>query len=137
MLDIRWIRENSDAFNAAMAVRGSDASADTLIALDDARKAHVGKVQEAQQRRNAASKEIGQAMKEGDQERADAIKAEVTELKAFLSGAEEEERQLTAALQDGLSTIPNIPLNDVPEGADENDNVTVRTYGEKPTWNHP
>lgn len=136
MLDIRWIRENSDAFNAAMAVRGSDASAASLIAMDDARKAHIGKVQEAQQRRNAASKEIGQAMGQGDKDKAEAIKAEVAELKTFLSAAEEEERNLTAALHEGLSTIPNIPLEGVPEGADENDNVLVRTSGEKPSWTH-
>lgn len=136
MLDIRWIRENSEAFNAAMAVRGSDVSADALLAMDDARKTHVGKVQEAQQRRNAASKEIGQAMGQGDKDKAEQLKSEVAELKSFLGAAEDEERRLTATLHDALSTIPNIPLEDVPEGADEHDNVLARSFGEKPQWTH-
>lgn len=136
MLDIKWIRENPEAFNTAMAKRGSDASAEALIALDEARRSHIGKVQDAQQRRNAASKEIGQAMAAGDQAKAEAIKAEVAELKTFLSEAEEEERQLNAQLHEGLSTIPNVPMPDVPQGDDEAGNVLVRTDGEKPIWRH-
>ena len=98
----------------------------TLIALDEKRRAHVGKVQEAQQRRNAASKEIGAAMGQGEQDKAEALKAEVGELKTFLAEAEETERQLNEEIKNALSIIPNLPLDDVPEGTDESGNVLYR-----------
>ncbi|MEM5501411.1 serine--tRNA ligase [Ahrensia kielensis] len=134
MLDIRWIRENPEALDAALAKRGAEPQSAGLIALDEERRAHVTKVQEAQSRRNSASKEIGAAMGQGDTDKAEALKAEVGELKSFLQNAEETERQLNAKLNDALSVLPNIPLDDVPEGADENDNVELRKVGGLPNF---
>ncbi|MGB7285765.1 MAG: serine--tRNA ligase [Salaquimonas sp.] len=132
MFDIKWIRDNPKAFDAGLSRRGLAAQAGELIALDEKRRAHVGKVQEAQQRRNAASKEIGQAMGQGDKDKAEALKAEVGELKTFLSEAEEIERNLNEEIKNALSIIPNLPLEDVPEGNDESGNVLYRENGTKP-----
>lgn len=132
MFDIKWIKENPNAFDEGMALRGHDANSAELIALDDARRDHVAKLQEAQTRRNAASKEIGAAMGSGDKELAEKLKSEVSEIKTFIQSGEDEERKLTAALNDALSAIPNVPLPDVLKGADEADNVFYREWGEKP-----
>ncbi|MEJ5079676.1 MULTISPECIES: serine--tRNA ligase [unclassified Ochrobactrum] len=129
MLDIKWIRENPEALDKALAKRGSESRSSELIALDEKRREHVGKVQAAQERRNAASKEIGKAMAEKDAETADRLKAEVGELKAFLTEAEETERRLIKELNDALSTLPNIPGDDVPLGEDEAGNVEIRRIG--------
>ncbi|MBA8838560.1 serine--tRNA ligase [Ochrobactrum sp. RH2CCR150] len=129
MLDIKWIRENPEDLDKALAKRGAGPLSSELIALDEKRRENVGKVQAAQERRNAASKEIGKAMAEKDAATADKLKAEVSELKNFLAEAEEEERRLVKELNDALSTIPNVPLGDVPLGKDEADNVEVRRIG--------
>ena len=129
MLDIKWIRENPEALDAALSKRGASAVSSDVLALDEARRQHIAKVQEAQERRNAASKEIGKAMGEKDMATADRIKAEVAELKTFLTEAEEEERRLDKALNDVLSGLPNVPYDSVPVGKDENDNVETRRVG--------
>ncbi|MBB3382345.1 MULTISPECIES: serine--tRNA ligase [unclassified Rhizobium] len=136
MLDIRWIRENAEAFDAALAKRGAEPQSQSLIALDEKRRSVVQSVQDMQSRRNAASKEIGAAMAQKNSELAEKLKAEVADLKVSLPAAEEEERTLTAELNDALSRIPNIPLEDVPVGKDEHDNVVKHLWGSKPTWNH-
>ncbi|WP_057466253.1 serine--tRNA ligase [Pseudovibrio sp. POLY-S9] len=135
MLDIKWIRENQESFDTALAKRGQEPRAALLVELDDARRSHTTKLQEAQQRRNSASKEIGMAMGQGDKEKAEALKAEVAEIKSFIQNGEEEQRKLNAALEDALAVIPNIPHEDVPLGADEADNVLLHTHGEKPRNN--
>ena len=132
MFDIKWIRENAELFDNAQIRRGGEASASRLIALDDARIAHVQKLQDAQQRRNAASKEIGKAMGSGDKEKAEALKAEVSELKSFVQEGEAKGRELQEAVNEALAQLPNIPLDSVPDGADENDNEVKSTWGEKP-----
>lgn len=129
MLDIKWIRENPEALDAALNKRGASAVSSDVLALDEARRQHIAKVQEAQERRNAASKEIGKAMGEKDMATADRLKAEVAELKTFLTDAEEEERRLDKALNDVLSGLPNVPYDSVPVGKDENDNVETRRVG--------
>ncbi|MCV9908287.1 serine--tRNA ligase [Brucella sp. HL-2] len=129
MLDIKWIRENPEALDKALAKRGAGPLSSELIALDEKRRENVGKVQAAQERRNAASKEIGKAMAEKDAATADKLKAEVGELKTFLADAEEEERRLVKELNDALSSLPNVPADDVPLGKDEADNVEVRRIG--------
>lgn len=136
MLDIKWIRENAEALDAALAKRAAEPQSQSLIALDEKRRSVVQKAQDMQSRRNAASKEIGAAMAQKNMELADRLKAEVAEIKTALPAAEEEERELTAALNDALSRIPNIPLDDVPVGKDEHDNVVARIVGVKPRWNH-
>ncbi|MEQ8400030.1 MAG: serine--tRNA ligase [Roseitalea porphyridii] len=135
MLDIRWIRDNPDALDAALKKRGAAPESAALIALDEERRAHVARVQDAQARRNAASKEIGAAMASGETEKAEALKAEVADLKQFLSAAEETERDLDARLRDALARVPNVPLDDVPVGADEDANVEVRRSGDKRQFN--
>ncbi len=130
MLDIKWIRENPQALDEALKKRGADPESGKLLALDEARRQHLTKLQEAQERRNAASKEIGKAMASGDKDLAEKLKAEVSELKSFVQDGEAEERRHDAALNDALARVPNIPLEDVPVGADENDNVEVRRHGE-------
>ncbi|AGF74364.1 seryl-tRNA synthetase [Bartonella australis AUST/NH1] len=129
MLDIKWIRENPEKLDVALASRGIEPQAQKLITLDLERRSHVAKVQCAQERRNVASKEIGQALAACDQKMAERIKTEVEEIKEFLSSAVAEERQLTENLERALAAIPNIPLDDVPEGKDESDNVVIRHFG--------
>ncbi|PYE89710.1 seryl-tRNA synthetase [Phyllobacterium leguminum] len=129
MLDIKWIRENPEALDEALAKRGVAPLSAGLIALDEKRRQHIGRVQEAQERRNAVSKEIGKAMAGKDSATAEKLKAEVAELKGFLQLAEEEERRLDKELTDALAVIPNLPLDDVPVGKDEADNVEVRRVG--------
>lgn len=130
MFDIRWIRENADAFDAGLALRGAEPQAARLIELDEARRSHLQKLQDAQSRRNSASKEIGQAMGAGDKDKAEVLKAEVGDLKAVIQSGEEEERRIDEQLNAILSTLPNLPLAEVPAGKNEADNVEVRRVGE-------
>ena len=141
MLDIRWIRENPEALVGALVKRGEDNAAarsqvEALIAADEERRAHLVKLQEAQERRNAASKEIGNAMRSGDRALAERLKAEVAELKSVVQEGEAEERHHDERLLNLLARIPNLPLDDVPVGADENGNVEIRRVGEpeRPNW---
>jgi len=136
MLDIKWIRENPEALDAALAKRSAAPIAAEIIALDEKRRSVVQSLQDMQSRRNAASKEIGAAMAQKNAELADKLKAEVATIKETMPQAEEEERNLTAALNDALSRIPNIPHDDVPVGKDEADNVLKHMIGQKPGWNH-
>jgi seryl-tRNA synthetase len=129
--DIKWIRENREAFDAGMAKRGfTEVSSEDLIALDDKRRAHTTKLQEMQTERNAKSKEIGKAKGQKDEETAQRLMAEVAALKSDLQEGEAQEREIESGLRDLLATIPNLPLEDVPEGKDEDDNVEVRKVGE-------
>ncbi len=142
MLDIKWIRDNQKALAEALVKRQwsadeAQAKVDELIRMDEARRAHLGKLQEQQERRNAASKEIGNAMRAGNSALAETLKAEVGEIKAYLSGGEAEERRLDKVLDDALAELPNIPAADVPVGADEKDNVLKHKVGrtpERPNW---
>ncbi len=130
MLDIKWIRENPNALDEALNKRGAGAESAALIALDEEWRQLTAKVQEAQSRRNSASRDIGAAMKDGDTDRADSLKSEVADIKSFLSSAEDTERELQSRLRDALSRLPNIPLDDVPVGEDEEANVEIRRWGE-------
>lgn len=136
MLDIKWIRDNAAALDAALAKRGASPLAKALIDLDERRRSVIQKAQDMQSRRNAASKEIGAAMVAKNSELAEKLKTEVSAIKDQLPAAEEEERQVTAELNDALSRIPNIPLDDVPVGTDEAGNVEKLKWGTKPGWNH-
>jgi seryl-tRNA synthetase len=132
MHDIRWIRDNPKAFDEALVSRGREALSASLIALDDARKAAVGTLQAAQERRNAASKEIGQAMAAKDAARAEALKAEVAGLKDRMAEAEAVEKKASAELQAALEVIPNLPFPEVPVGPDETGNVERHRFGKAP-----
>ena len=135
MLDIKWIREEPKALADALVKRGASkmdaaATVDHVLSIDEKRRAHLGELQVKQERRNSASKEIGNAMRAGDMEKADRLKQEVSDIKTFLASAEETERQIDMALEYALATIPNLPLPDVPLGRDEKDNVEIRKVGE-------
>ncbi len=132
MHDLRWIRDNPAAFDEGRRRRGLEPLAATIVALDERRRAAISASQASQERRNAASKEIGAAMKGGDAGRAEALKAEVAELKLQLPTLEAEEKGAAGALDAALSEIPNQPLDEVPEGRSEEDNVLLRAWGEKP-----
>jgi len=129
MHDLRMIRENPEAFDAALARRGLEPASVTILALDEGRRALTTQLQEAQSRRNEASKAIGQAMGQGDTDKAEALKAEVAEIKTTMPALEESERALGEELTGLLATIPNLPAEDVPQGTDEDDNVEVSRWG--------
>ena len=132
MFDLKWIRENPEAFDAALAKRGLAPESAAILKLDEERRAHVQKLQDAQAQRNAASKEIGKAKASGDEKEAQRLMDEVAGAKAAIQSGEEEERRIDVALRDLLSSLPNTPLEDVPQGVDESDNIEVRTWGKKP-----
>ena len=129
MHDIRLIRENAEAFDAALARRGVDPVAQSILALDAQRRDIATRMQDVQARRNEASKAIGAAMGKGDKDTAEALKAEVAALKTELPALEDDERRLTAEQNAALAAWPNLPAADVPEGADEADNVEVSRWG--------
>jgi seryl-tRNA synthetase len=129
VFDIKWIRDNAEAFDAGLKKRGLAPEAAKLIALDEARREHVTALQEAQARRNAASKEIGQAKAKKEEAAAAKLMAEVADLKEKIRTGEDAERQLDLRLRDALSVIPNLPLPEVPLGKDAGDNKEVRKVG--------
>ncbi|UYO42612.1 serine--tRNA ligase [Rhodopseudomonas palustris] len=134
MHDIKAIRDNPQAFDAAFTRRGLAPIADSLIKLDEARRAAVQAAEQAQARRNAASKEIGDAKKAKDNARAEALMAEVTELKTTMPALDAAVKAADEALKKALSEIPNLALAEVPEGADEHGNVEHHRFGEKPSY---
>lgn len=129
MHDIRLIRENPEAFDAGLARRGLEPLSARIVAADASLRALQTDIQGSLARRNEASKLIGQAMAQGDKDKAEALKAEVAELKTALPAKEDAEREQLAALQDLLSALPNIPAADVPEGEDEEGNVETSRWG--------
>ena len=128
MFDIRWIREEPDAFDAGMARRGLEPMAAQLIEIDKRRREAQTRAQELQTRRNELSKEIGKAKAAGED--ASAAIAEVQNFKDAQAAAEEEAKTVGEELDAALSGLPNVPLDDVPDGADEDDNTLVRTWGD-------
>jgi seryl-tRNA synthetase len=130
MFDIRAIRDNPAAFDAGLRKRGLDPLAAGLIARDEELRALKTRLQEAQARRNAASKDIGKAKGAKDEALASKLMAEVGALKDEIQAGEEEQKKLEAALERELAVIPNLPFDEVPEGKDEADNVEVRRWGD-------
>ncbi|WP_309622226.1 serine--tRNA ligase [Novosphingobium sp.] len=137
MHDIKSIRENPEAFDAGLARRGLEPQSAAILALDAKRRLVATRMQEAQNRRNEASKLIGAAMGRGDKDEAERLKGEVASLKDTLPALEGEEKDLTQRLSDVLAIIPNLPAIDVPEGADEADNIEVSRWGSPRTFNFP
>jgi seryl-tRNA synthetase len=136
MHDIRAIRDDPNAFDTALARRGLGARAAGLIALDDSRRAAIGELQRAQERRNAASKEIGAAMARKDAAAAEAIKGEVARLKLAMPELDAAEKAAGARLDEELAAIPNLPGPDAPDGKDEHDNVELRQFGAPPRFSN-
>lgn len=132
MFDIKWIRENPDAFDAGMARRKLPPQAADLIALDAKRRDAQTKAQELQTERNALSKQIGILKSKGED--ASGVIAQVSESKAAQAVAEQEVSETAAALMDAMAGLPNIPLDEIPDGDSEDDNVEVRRVGELATF---
>jgi seryl-tRNA synthetase len=137
MHDIRWIRDNAAAFDRALNRRPLDEesrrafSSASLLATDERRRAAIQAFEQAQARRNAASKEIGQAKAKKDEATAQKLMAEVNELKTTLPQLEADAKAAEEALNKVLATIPNLPLDEVPDGADETGNVEHHKFGAK------
>lgn len=141
MFDIKWIRAHADTFDQGLKARNAAPQAQHLIALDDQRREAVAAMNAAQEKRNALSKQIGQAKAQKDEAKAIQLMADVAELKSAAQTGEEAERRLTAELDSILQTLPNTPLADVPIGADEGDNVAYKpddtSRPAKPNLNSP
>ena len=134
MHDIRLIRDDPAAFDAAMHRRGRGAESAALLALDQRRRTLLTQLQEGQARRNDASKAIGAAKAARDEARASALMAEVAALKTRLPALEQEEASIGQELAAALAGLPNLPLPDVPAGADEDDNQLVAQHGAPPAF---
>ena len=129
MHDLKYIRENPQDFDAALIRRGAAPVAASILALDESRRAILTEMQNAQARRNEASKAIGAAMGKSDTATAEALKAEVAQLKDTLPSLEERERSAGAELDSLVAGLPNLPAEDTPDGADETDNVEIARWG--------
>lgn len=132
MHDIRFIRENPDAFDAGLAKRGLAPQASTLLAQDEQVRAAIRQSEELQSKANAAAKAIGAAMGKGDKDEAERLKAEVAEIKKTLPELETKAKDFGNALRDTLAAIPNIPVDEVPVGEDETGNAYISEFGTKP-----
>jgi len=131
MHDIKWIREHPDVFDRALARRGLAGQSRRLVAIDERRRAVITELEQAQARRNAASKEIGEAKKKKDEQKAQTLMGEVAGLKMAIPALEAAETALSGELDDALAQIPNLPLDEVPDGKDANDNVEHHRFGTK------
>jgi seryl-tRNA synthetase len=131
MHDIKWIRENPGAFDAGLKRRGLAPLSASLLSIDEKRRAAILKSEQAQARRNAASKEIGDAKKTKDDARAAKLMAEVAELKTTMPQLEAEAKAADEELARELAAIPNLPLDEVPDGVDEHGNVQHHVFGDK------
>jgi seryl-tRNA synthetase len=134
MHDIRAIRDDPDAFDSALARRGLPPISPQVLEIDAARRARIHAAEEARAAQNAASREVGTARARGDEAEFERLRALVAKKKAELARLEDEARAEDARLRDLLLTIPNLPLAEVPEGTDENDNVELYRRGTPPAF---
>ncbi|ATF18115.1 serine--tRNA ligase [Phaeobacter gallaeciensis] len=134
MHDIRAIRENPAAFDAALARRGDAAMSSDILALDESRRAKIQAAETAQADQNKAAKAIGAAKAKGDDAEFERLRAEVAGKKTEVAALQTEAKELDAKLTDVLARIPNLPAEDVPAGADEDDNVEVSQWGAIPNF---
>ena len=134
MHDIKAIRENPSAFDAALRRRGDAPVSASLLALDESRRAKILAAENAQADQNKASKEVGAAKGRGDDAEFERLRVLVGEKKAEVAAMREEANALDTQLNEALAYIPNLPAADVPDGADEDDNVEVSTWGTPPTF---
>ncbi len=130
MHDLKWIRENPADFDDGLARRRLEPLSGAILKLDEERRANTKALQDMQARRNAASKEIGKAKgKGGDPAKAEALMAEVGELKEKIAAGEALEREFDGKIRDLLASIPNLLAADVPDGPDESANIELRKWG--------
>lgn len=136
MFDIRWIAENAEAFDRALARRGLKPASAILLRHDEARRAATLAMNQAQERQNAASKQIGQAKAQKDEARAKALLAEVAGLKAEVQAKEADAARAEEALNAAMAVLPNVLRDDVPDGKDAGDNVEQHRHGEPRRFNY-
>jgi seryl-tRNA synthetase len=129
MHDIRTIRDNPAAFDAALSRRGDAPMSSQVLELDEARRAMILAAETAQAEQNKASKEVGAAKGRGDDAEFERLRALVAEKKAQVAQLNEDAKTKDAELTDLLAVIPNLPYDDVPDGADEGDNVEINRWG--------
>ncbi|WP_306115177.1 MULTISPECIES: serine--tRNA ligase [unclassified Roseovarius] len=129
MHDIRAIRENPAAFDAAMARRGVDAPSSEILQIDEARRAHIHAAETAQSEQNKASKEVGAAKAKGDDAEFERLRGLVAEKKAEVAAMQAEAKKMDAQLNELLMGLPNLPFDDTPDGEDEDDNVEIHRWG--------
>jgi seryl-tRNA synthetase len=135
MFDPRWVREHAEEFDRGLARRGLPPESKKIIALDEKRRAVIAELQGLQERRNAASKEIGEAKKAKDEKRASSLMSEVAKIKDDFPRLEAEQAAVEKELNDALAQIPNLPATDVPDGKDPAANKERHSHGKKPALN--
>jgi seryl-tRNA synthetase len=131
MHDIKWIRDNPEAFDRGLDRRGLPGEAHRLIALDERRREAIQKLETAQARRNTISREIGAAKKSNEEAAAEKLLAEIAELKRAIPALEADEKKAARELDDALALIPNLPAGEVPDGVDAGGNVERHHFGAK------
>ncbi|WP_417468975.1 serine--tRNA ligase [Maricaulis sp.] len=136
MHDIKLIRDDASAFDAALARRGMEPQSLVLLDLDAKRREALGRQQEAETERNALSKLVGRAKASGDEAEFNRLRGEVDRLKAVLEESSEQAKHFDEALSEHLAALPNLPEADVPLGEDENDNLEIRRWGEPKAFNY-
>ncbi|MEO0677635.1 MAG: serine--tRNA ligase, partial [Pseudomonadota bacterium] len=129
MHDIKLIRQDPAAFDAALSRRGDAPVSSEILALDEARRAKIQAAETAQADANKAAKEVGAAKGRGDKAEFERLRALVAEKKAEIARLNEEAKAEDARLTDALARIANLPYDDVPEGADEDSNVEIHRWG--------
>lgn len=137
MHDIRTIRDNPAAFETALSRRGLSGIASEVLAIDESRRAPILAAETAQAAQNAASKEVGAAKASGNEAEFERLRALVAEKKAEIARLTAEAGEEDARLRDLLMTIPNLPLDQVPDGRDEDDNVEIRRWGAPRNFDFP
>ncbi|KAA2312704.1 serine--tRNA ligase [Pseudooceanicola sediminis] len=134
MHDIRTIRDNPAAFDAALSRRNAAPMSSHILALDDARRARIHAAETAQAEQNKASKLVGSAKAAGDEAEFERLRSLVAETKASIAAMQAEAKDLDAQLAELLMGIPNLPFDDTPDGRDESDNVEIHRHGDIPTF---
>ena len=134
MHDIRTIRDNPAAFDAALSRRGVEGLSSSLLALDEERRAKIQEAETAQAEQNAASKQVGAAKAKGDEAEFERLRALVAEKKQAVAAMQAEAKELDAQLSEALMGIPNLPAEDTPDGADEDENVEMKRWGSIPNF---
>jgi seryl-tRNA synthetase len=132
MFDPKWIRDHRDEFDRGLKRRGLPPESTKIIELDERRRAVIAKLQALQERRNAVSKEIGEAKRIKDDKRVSALMAEVASAKENMPRLEAEQATIEKELNEMLAQIPNLPAADVPDGKDATANKERHAYGTKP-----
>ncbi len=135
MFDPKWVRDHPDLLDRGLQRRGQEPASKRVLALDEKRRAVIAKLQALQERRNSASKEIGEAKAKKDEARAKTLMAEVSKIKEEMPKLEEEQRAAEKELDDALAELPNIPADDVPDGLDASANKERHKHGTPKKYN--